>query len=121
MRAASPLAINNPDVNEPFDQRIGRCYELAGRVAARNFDAVLVHGSIEGGGKPRIGHAWINLKDGSIWEPATNMIWASDAFHRFFNTRVHASYDISTVQHECARYRHWGPWDGSVSPIALGA
>lgn len=76
MRRACQIieAYVDPNEGEPFKARLGRCYELAGRFASHNEDAILVHGSIQGFGKPRLDHAWVEI-DGGIWEPASGQLY----------------------------------------------
>ena len=111
------LSFNDPDANVPFEERIGRCYEFAGRLASANPGASmrLVHGSIEGDGRPRIGHAWIELTDELVWDPTTNMVWAQDAFERFFSARTDTTYDVAAVYRLTWQHKTWGPWSCNSS------
>lgn len=113
----------NPGAHVPFRKRLGRCYEFAGRLASANPNAGLrlVHGSIEGNGRPRIGHAWIEFKDGWVWEPTTNKVWTQDAFERFFSARIDSTYDVGTVYRLTVQHKTWGPWTGSSSGIVKSA
>lgn len=98
------------------DERLGRCYSLAGFaliVGNAPHDAILVHGTIHGifDGMERIGHAWLQLVNGDIWEPATCNIFTSTTWtiisrpcvvHQY--TRYHAFCMIQSS-------KHWGPWE----------
>lgn len=95
-------------------KRQGRCYELAGRVMLNEDGSeafALVHGTANSGfAEQRIGHAWIELPDGVIYEPIFNEYMTGAEF----NSRAKPS--------ECQRYTrmqtakllvhagHWGPW-----------
>lgn len=68
--------LTNPTDHLPFKKRLGRCYELPGQIVLHNPDTSLVHGSIQGLGNPRLAHAWVDLPDDSVWEPATNQVWS---------------------------------------------
>lgn len=110
-------ALVNPNADEPFNKRLGRCYELAGRLASHNEDAVLVHGSIQGFGNPRIDHAWVELENGNVWEPASNQEWDRRVFNEMFNPRVNKKFDYESVLKANLQYSHWGPWDGTEPPV----
>jgi hypothetical protein len=70
----------NPTADLSHRQRLGRCYELSGTIALHNPHVMLVHGSIQGFNFPRIAHAWVELPDGSVWEPVTNKVWHRPIF-----------------------------------------
>lgn len=92
--------------------RLGRCYELSGRyVAFENPSATLVHGSIQGGSqKPRIDHAWGELKNGDVWEPATNAVWPRAAFRSVFHPTESRRYSHDELLARILATEHWGPW-----------
>lgn len=104
-----------PHVLDP--SRLGRCYELSGRYVSQGTesDMVLVHGSIEGLGNPRIGHAWVVIPGIGIWEPATNNIWDPEVFQAFFAPVEHHAYTQEEVWTFTLQTEHWGPWDESGS------
>lgn len=102
---------HNSDKDIPFKKRLGRCYELAGRFAMNNEGTALVHGSIEGFGNPRIGHAWVELENGKIWEPATGQEWDGDAFAGFFNPKLDEYYEHEELLKQVLRQKNWGPWE----------
>ena len=101
----------NPDASIPHKDRLGRCYELTGNLALHNPEVVLIHGSIQGMGAPRIGHAWVVLPDGQVWEPVTNEVWKSSVFDGFFCPQVAKKYDNQALLRKVVRHEHWGPWD----------
>ena len=102
-------ALVNPDASVPFKKRLGRCYELAGRLATSNSEAVLVHGSIQGFGKPRIDHAWVEV-DGQVWEPAGGQLWDRRVFDAIFNPVEEQRYDHNAVLSLSLEHGTWGPW-----------
>jgi hypothetical protein len=102
---------HNPNESEPFEDRLGRCYELAGRFATSNADCTLVYGSIQGNGKPRLDHAWVELPGGDCWEPITNKVWPAIVMERLFGTIPHKKYSNEEVLKNSLKYEHWGPWD----------
>ena len=69
------LGTDEPDAMK-FEDRLRRCYELAGKgILHAPEGSTLVHGTIEGFGNPRIGHAWVELPDGSVWEPISRVVY----------------------------------------------
>jgi hypothetical protein len=112
----SPAGLINPDENEPMKARLGRCYELSGMLVLNNPGPgiTLVHGSIQGMGRPRIEHAWVELADGSVWEPATNQCWERQRFDSFFSAQVAMRYDFTTAMRRAVHHEHWGPWTGEL-------
>jgi hypothetical protein len=101
----------NPDVTKPFKDRLGLYYELAGRYASHNSDVTLVHGSIQGMGKPRLDHAWVILEDGSIWEPIFNETFDADVYRMLVNPMVDRTYSNEQTCIHLLKHKHWGPWE----------
>lgn len=106
-------AFYNPNEKEPLKQRLGRCYELAGRLASNNDHATLIHGSIQGFGNPRIDHAWVEI-NGQIWEPCTNKLWEPQVFNVVWNPIENQRFSSEQVNIHILKEEHWGPWDGTV-------
>jgi 5-methylcytosine-specific restriction endonuclease McrA len=102
-----------------YDDRLGRCYELAAdRVAyaGGEADEVLVHGSIEGEGQPRLAHAWAQRPNGDVWEPITQTSFDAVAWKLFAKPEVYLTYTSEEVLKVLRRSGHWGPWDAAASP-----
>jgi len=105
-------------------QRLGRCYELSAKYVLDHPDAVLVHGSIEGGGHPRIGHAWVNLPPetvklddlvielGLIHDPVTEMTMPTEAWLFLHNAEVDDTYTFDELRELIVATHHWGPYAG---------
>lgn len=93
----------------PFEKRLGRCYELAGKYAMHNADATLVHGSIEGMGAPRIDHAWAETPRG-VYEPASNSLWSPLVFKALFHPEVKDRYPRVDALKAMTKEGHYGPW-----------
>ncbi len=106
----SPTLIN-PDANIPHKARLGRCYELTGKIALHNPHVDVIHGSIQGMGAPRIRHAWVALPDGSIWEPVTNKVWSKKGFYDFFSAIDIKRYPNSAYLKLVVEHEHWGAWN----------
>ncbi len=103
--------LTNPTDHLPFKERLGRCYELSGLMVLHNPDTSLVHGSIQGMGNPRIAHAWVDLPDGSVWEPATNKVWTRYTFEAFFRAEVTRKYENRSALEHFVRHETYGPWE----------
>ena len=102
-------AAHNPNADLPFKDRLGRCYELAGRYATSNPEGTLVHGSIEGFGKPRLEHAWVDQGE-TVWEPTSGKEWPAGVFDQLFNPQEDVRFSHEDVLKNTLRFRHWGPW-----------
>lgn len=95
-----------------YGDRLGRCYELAGRhVAFSSDDEVLVHGTIQGGGNPRIGHAWVELPSGKIYDPVLDQEFDPEVHKSFFSAQEEERFTQDEVQRMISDHGHWGPWD----------
>ena len=95
------------------DQRRGRCYELACyalTLGSAPHDAVLVHGSIDGGtALGRIGHAWLRLADGRVWEPTQARVYGPE-WLEWADARDEAEYDLHDARRRTLTSGHYGPW-----------
>lgn len=103
-----------------FDQRIGRCYELAGHaVLSRSVPegTMLVHGSWHGPyATRRIGHAWLVLPDGNIWEPITMEVFTPDDFFAWTNAIAEVEYDWTEAAYNAVEFESYGRWHESEFP-----
>lgn len=99
---------------ETQEQRAGRCYELAGHallLGSAPRDSLLIHGTIEGFGNPRFGHAWLLLPDfNNIWEPMQAKIWPLIVWRGIANPKVNRTYSYEELQRFALKFEHWGPW-----------
>lgn len=93
-----------------FEDRLGQCYPLSGRYVMENENTVLVHGTIQGGDNPRIGHAWVIEESGDWYDLVTELRLPEDAFIRIFNPVVERRYTRDETFHMLATNKHWGPW-----------
>lgn len=127
----TPYIYQNPD--DPTDvegisvkdkSRLGECYVLSGHKVMDDGDGTLVNGSIQGGGgnNPRIGHGWVEQKDGKIWEPGSDTAYSPQAFKELFNPIVDYRYSADEAVRRMATSGHFGPWeDKSVAKAAVRA
>ena len=106
--------------------RLGRCYELTALWTAAHVSLLpprllerlqitVLHGSIEGFGNPRIGHAWIELNLGGPigWQahdPVVPCTGPFEVWRTFARARVARSYDIAEFAQHLTEAEHTGPW-----------
>lgn len=100
-------------VAPPVPGHLGRCYELSGKQVINSGDpgAHLVHGTIQGFGEPPIGHAWVELSDGSVWEPAGATVYPGEVFAALFNPVEHARHSAHEASVKMLVTGHFGPWE----------
>ena len=95
------------------NNRLGRCYELAGRYVSEHPEAVLVHGKLVnrfGRGHPEIDHAWVEIGD-KIFDPVMDKMWPKDLYEQLFNATIYHRYTFKQVLKMSLRHEHWGPWE----------
>lgn len=114
-----------PSDEQTIAARITRCYEIAAH-ALVSMDAVwaraeaehlpmpevLIHGlwsSPEDRSNP-IGHAWVLLDDGRIWEPISRTICDAESFMRYTQCRNVATYNAEAARINMVRTGHYGTW-----------
>lgn len=98
--------------NQTLNDRVGRCYELAGRLVSKTPGLELVHGALinpHGRGLPTIDHAWVR-DDDRIYDPVLEGIWPEDVFMLHFQATIKARYTHAEVLENTLRTGHWGPW-----------
>lgn len=113
----------------PLKDRLGLCYELSGQAVFRSGrsgqkksheGAILVHGSIQAFGNPRINHAWVILKNGDVFDPVLDQVLPRDYYYQRFNAVENVRYDKIQVAINILKYQHWGPWEETKkNPILL--
>jgi hypothetical protein len=94
-----------------FSKRLGRCYELSAKYVFDHEGCVLVHGSIQGFGRPRIDHAWVVLPDGDVHDPVADTTWSAELHRQIFNaveTKRYAKIEAVVCM---VRDEHYGPWE----------
>jgi hypothetical protein len=98
------------------EQRSGRCYELCAIAVAFGTagpDSVLVHGTIHGpdDDMERIGHAWVLLGNGMVWEPLTMNLYISEANWTEFAAAIpERKYGPGRVRRLLKETDNFGPW-----------
>lgn len=104
--------VEGPSVT--FEQRRRRCYELAAYAlvfGSAPADALLVHGSIDGGPGTlgRIGHAWLRLPGGRIWEPINARTYEPD-WTEWSQAEPEVSYSRASARDLVMAIGTYGPW-----------
>ena len=106
------------------NRRAGRCYEMATLWAwehqLRLTNAQLnrasiqvVHGSIQGGPHPRMGHAWVTFRTHGIrfaHDVGYLQVMSEATWTRWANARTAVSYSPQTVLQLAYDSGHYGPW-----------
>jgi hypothetical protein len=107
-----------PDPEVVMQPQTGTCYQDAFRYLKEHEDAILVHGTaqhITREGIGRTGHAWVELPDGTIWEPETNMIITREQFE-VSKPEVIKRYNFTAAAIEILKHSHYGPWHEEKMP-----
>lgn len=99
------------------NDRLGRCYELAGRYVSHHPEAILVHGHIwnpwnrngTGMGFTDIDHAWVE-ENGRIYDVVMDKWWDKVLWDQLFNAKEFQRYSYEQVLKSMVRNKHWGPW-----------
>lgn len=94
-----------------FHTRLGKCYELAGRKVVEDKEGLLIHGLIRHDDVGDVGHAWVHLDNGNLWEPTTDSTYPPDVFERIFNPIILAGYTQQDTATAAMTTGNWGPWD----------
>lgn len=99
-----------PRVKDPT--RLGHCYQLAGQRIMNERDGVLVHGTIQGPlpWHEPIGHAWVLLPFGQVWEPITDAVYTTAEFQELFRPVMIAEYYRGRAMKLMLKTRTFGPW-----------
>jgi hypothetical protein len=119
IRAATqerPKALSKWQGPETFDERLTRCYELSwktiSKISGGGEGHQLVHGSIHGPGSSagRIPHAWVELADGTVFDPVLDLWFSPDEWERGFSAEAAVKYDFDEVGRQSAASMNMGPW-----------
>ncbi len=86
----------------------GTCYSDAWRYVMHNIDGVLVHGSIVGL-YGRINHAWVELSDGTVWDPSSQAKMFTEKYYSLVDPIVEDRYTADEAAHMLNVGYH-GPW-----------
>lgn len=100
----------------------GTCYQDAFRYLKEHYeDAILVHGTaqrITREGIGRTGHAWVELPDGTIWEPENKMIITREQFE-ISKPEVIKRYTFTAAALAVLKHSHYGPWEEEGHSVAF--
>ncbi len=87
----------------------GTCYEDAWRFLIKQEEGELIHGTVESLGK-RIGHAWVELPTGYIWEPQTKGYFSRKGFDIAASPIEEHRYTVEEAAIMVVRVGKHGPW-----------
>jgi hypothetical protein len=105
-------------VRKGLSDRLGKCYQLAGRYVVDHHDVTLVHGTINGRkwgladfDNP---HAWVVEADGVVYDLVWDDRFDADAFAAIFDAKEIVRYSRVEVRNLILQTEHWGPWNNNV-------
>lgn len=108
------------DPSHSFGQRAGRCYELSAYAltlgdSAPPVGSRLVHGTIDGGPGTlgRIGHAWLLLPGGELWEPILARVFPGGEWLEWADALVERVYSVPQARSLMVSSGHYGRWHES--------
>jgi len=95
-----------------FEQRLSRCYELSFECVVRtNSKTKLVHGSIHGpGADERIPHSWVELSDGTIYDPVLDLWFPPEDWALGFGAEPAVKYSREDGVEKGIDEGNMGPW-----------
>lgn len=99
-----------------YEERRTRCYELACQAlvwGGAPAGSLLIHGSMHGDlpGQVRIGHAWLELPGGAIWEPILGDVFATWADWQMWSNAISEhTYTLRQAQQMITQHETYGPW-----------
>ena len=106
--------------SESFEDRLTRCYELSAYAllfGSAPKGSKLVHGSMHGpGGKQRIGHGWLRLPGGKVWEPITARVYDEQQWMTYADAKVERVYTRAQASDRVFWSGVWGRWHESRWP-----
>ena len=97
----------------------GTCYPDAWRYVMQHTEAVLAHGTAISLGK-RLGHAWVELPDGTVWEPSSQAILPIEKFYGLVDPIVEDRYTAEEAAIMVARVGKHGPWSAEERMKHIG-
>jgi len=97
----------------------GTCYPDAWRYAMQHSEAILAHGTAISLGR-RIGHAWVELPDGTVWEPSSQAVMPIEKFYGLVDPIVEDRYTSEEAAIMVARVGKHGPWSAEERMEYIG-
>lgn len=96
----------------------GTCYPDAWRYVMHHTEGVLVHGTAISLGR-RIGHAWVELPDGTVWEPESHAIFPIEQYYSLVDPIVEDRYTADEAAMMLTVGKH-GPWSAEERMEHIG-
>lgn len=95
----------------------GRCYEGALTYLQAHPEATLVHGTVNGTGGLRFGHAWVELPSGRVLDGSTHGFYEGPSYHAELKTAAERRYTYKEALKTALREKNWGPWHETAGLI----
>lgn len=115
--------VANGEPSAIYADRRTRCYELAACAVLPPYGLApkgsrVIHGTIKGPGNhyERIGHAWLELPDGLLWEPISGLIHDRNEWMKWASAWEERTYTRGQVIQLIGRHQHYGRWHESRYP-----
>lgn len=87
----------------------GTCYEDAWHFLIKEEEGYLIHGTAISLGR-RLGHAWVELPTGYVWEPYSGEYLTKERFQELVNPIEEHRYTVEEAAIMLARVGKHGPW-----------
>lgn len=102
----------DPNYPVPHADRVGHCLEFSMQYVLANDGCTLVHGSIfhPVHSEQRIGHAWVEGADGSVFDPTLGARFLPGTFELFANPIVDRRYTKEQATILMLTHDHHGIW-----------
>jgi len=98
----------------------GTCYQDAWRYVMRHVEdhPVLAHGTIVGL-RGRMNHAWVELPDGTVWDPSAQVPMPIEKYYSLVDPIVEDRYTADEAAHMLSVGKH-GPWSAEERMKYIG-
>lgn len=91
-----------------FKQRLGKCYQLAGRYIMDNKNSILVHGTLHFQGKT-LEHAWIE-ENGTVFDLVLDKHFPNFIYYRLFQAEKLKKYNHKQAMGNILKTKIFGVW-----------
>jgi len=102
----TPAPAGDPPAAPRIDagDRIGRCYELAGRGVNEHREWTLVHGKAFD-----VQHAWLE-RDGWAYDAVRDLLMGCEQYKDYAKATAERRYSAQEALEQMLATNHWGPW-----------
>jgi len=96
-------------------ERLGKCYQLAGRYALDHPNSTLIHGTINGIKFTGIDfdnpHAWIEEGE-EAYDLVLDYRLPKEVYYKLMQAKVIKKYNHNAMKKMILKTTFWGPWKG---------